>query len=242
MKVALVCIAKNEDNYIKEWVDYHTKLGFDQICIYQNDWRCSVQLDNTTIMDFDGPNRQTEAYNNFLRYWHNDYDWVAFLDVDEFLVLKKHSNVKDFIQDYQQHDVIGINWVLFGDNGLTFDGNYNVLSRFTKRQIGVVPLVKCISRVKPNISWALHNAVNVNAIDTNYKIFAGCSNENGDDSIAQINHYFCKTWDEWSAKKNRGRADLSPNSLGYIRCDSDFEAHNANEIEDTLALDFFNSH
>jgi hypothetical protein len=242
MKVALVCIAKNEDNYIKEWVDYHTKLGFDQICIYQNDWRCSVQLDNTTIMDFDGPNRQTEAYNNFLRYWHNDYDWVAFLDVDEFLVLKKHSNVKDFIQDYQQHDVIGINWVLFGDNGLTFDGNYNVLSRFTKRQIGVVPLVKCISRVKPNISWALHNAVNVNAIDTNYKIFAGCSNENGDDSIAQINHYFCKTWDEWSAKKNRGRADLSPNSLGYIRCDSDFEAHNANEIEDTFALDFFNSH
>ncbi len=193
-------------------------------------------------MDFDGPNRQTEAYNNFLRYWHNDYDWVAFLDVDEFLVLKKHSNVKDFIQDYQQHDVIGINWVLFGDNGLTFDGNYNVLSRFTKRQIGVVPLVKCISRVKPNISWALHNAVNVNAIDTNYKIFAGCSNENGDDSIAQINHYFCKTWDEWSAKKNRGRADLSPNSLGYIRCDSDFEAHNANEIEDTFALDFFNSH
>lgn len=242
MKVALVCIAKNEDNYIKEWVEYHTKLGFDHICIYQNDWRCSVQLDNTTIMDFDGPNRQTEAYNNFLRYWHNDYDWVAFLDVDEFLVLKKHSNVKDFIQDYQQHDVIGINWVLFGDNGLTFDGNYNVLSRFTKRQIGVVPLVKCISRVKPNISWALHNAVNVNAIDTNYKIFAGCSNENGDDSIAQINHYFCKTWDEWSAKKNRGRADLSPNSPGYIRRDSDFEAHNANEIEDTFALDFFNSH
>ena len=36
MKVALVCIAKEEDNYIQEWIDYNKKLGFDDIIIYQN--------------------------------------------------------------------------------------------------------------------------------------------------------------------------------------------------------------
>lgn len=34
MKTAIVCIAKNEDNYINEWIKYHTKLGFDYVCVY----------------------------------------------------------------------------------------------------------------------------------------------------------------------------------------------------------------
>jgi hypothetical protein len=34
MKTALVSIAKNEDNYLKEWVDYNLYLGFNDIFIY----------------------------------------------------------------------------------------------------------------------------------------------------------------------------------------------------------------
>ena len=239
MRVALTCIAKNEDNYIKEWVDYHTKLGFDQVFIYQNDWRCGVPLDNATLIEFDGHGRQQEAYNNFLRHWYNHYDWVMFLDADEFLVLKKHSNIKEFIQDYQQHNIIGINWVIFGNNGLTFDGNYSVLSRFTKRQVGVFHLVKCIVKVDPNILWDVHNAVYLKAVDTNHRVFKTGIHEHGDDTIAQINHYFCKTWDEFCIKRNRGRADMTPNDPLFIKKESDFEAHNLNEIEDTFALDFY---
>ena len=29
MKVALVCVARWEDYYLKEWLDYNQKLGFD---------------------------------------------------------------------------------------------------------------------------------------------------------------------------------------------------------------------
>ena len=42
MKIALVCIAKNEDNYIHEWINYHLKLEFDSIFIYENDWESNV--------------------------------------------------------------------------------------------------------------------------------------------------------------------------------------------------------
>ena len=34
MKVVLVCIAKDEDNYVEEWLDYNHKLGFDEIIMY----------------------------------------------------------------------------------------------------------------------------------------------------------------------------------------------------------------
>lgn len=33
-RAALVCIAKDEDDYIQEWIAYHKKLGFDDIYVY----------------------------------------------------------------------------------------------------------------------------------------------------------------------------------------------------------------
>ena len=35
-KVLLCCIAKLENLYIKEFVEYYKKLGFDNICLYDN--------------------------------------------------------------------------------------------------------------------------------------------------------------------------------------------------------------
>ena len=32
-KIAVVAIAKDEDNYLAEWTDYHLRLGFDDIFI-----------------------------------------------------------------------------------------------------------------------------------------------------------------------------------------------------------------
>lgn len=34
MKVALFTLAKDEDNYIEEFLDYYIKLGFDDIFVY----------------------------------------------------------------------------------------------------------------------------------------------------------------------------------------------------------------
>jgi hypothetical protein len=34
MKSALVAIAKDEDDYINEWIEYHFKIGFDNIILY----------------------------------------------------------------------------------------------------------------------------------------------------------------------------------------------------------------
>lgn len=241
IKVALVCIAKNEDNYIEEWINYNTKLGFDDIFIYENDWKCNIERDNLHKIQFDGKNAQISAYNDFLKKYKNDYDWVAFFDVDEFLVLKKHNDIKSFIQSYSNYNAIGINWVLFGDNNLQFDGDYSVLSRFTKRQIGVNEHIKSIVKMKENIFQHVHHPDHTEIVSPNYNLFDGPFNPNGNDEIAQLNHYFCKTWDEWNDKKSRGRADLPVEHESQIRPDSDFHRHNFNEIVDTSALDFYSS-
>ena len=233
MKVALVCIAKNEDIYIQEWVDYHKKLGFDDIIIYQNNWRCQLNDPNVIKIEFDGVNMQTTAYSHFINHNLENYQWAAFFDVDEFLVLKKHKNIKEFISDYINYNSIGINWVLFGDNNLNYNPEeHSVLKRFTKRQKSINPHIKSIVKLQSNISMGVHSP-NCKWVNTNKDTCVGPFNNNGDDSIAIINHYFVKTKDEFLLKCERGRADT-----GTHRDISDFNHHNFNEVEDLTAMNF----
>ena len=234
MKVALVCIAKNEDNYIQEWIDYHKKLGYDDIFIYQNNWRYQIEEPNVIKIEYDGEVRQVSAYNDFIQKNKNEYEWASFFDVDEFLVLKKHKNIKEFIQDYQDFDGIGVNWVLFGDNNLTgVTDEYSVIKRFTKRQLGVNEHIKSTIKLTDDVNMGVHAPSNKMLCNTNKELFSGSFNKNTLDDISQINHYFCKTREEFIDKINRGRADTSQK-----RGLNDFDAHNINEIEDITALKF----
>jgi hypothetical protein len=234
MKVALVCIAKNEDNYINEWVDYHLKLGFDTIFIYENDWNSGVINNDVVKIKVGGPKQQIPSYNSFVQNYKNEYDWAAFLDVDEFLVLKKHNNIKEFLFNYINEDAIGINWVFFGDNGITNEEEYSVLNRFTKRQKTPDEHIKSIVNLKKVNVMYVHNHTG-RCVDTNLKRIDNTPfNLNGPIDVAQINHYFVKTKNEFIKKINRGRADT-----GTYRDFSDFDKHNINEIEDLSALIFF---
>lgn len=235
MKVALVCIAKNEDPYINEWIEYNKKLGFDDIFIYQNDWRWSGSSENVYKFEIDGIDKQKEAYNSFIKNYNKDYDWAAFFDVDEFLVLKKHKNIKSFLSEYNDNIVVGINWVLFGNNNqTTVNGEYSVIKRFTKRQKDVNQHVKCIVKLSPLIYMGIHTP-NSDWVDTHKRINHGLFTTIHTDDVAQINHYFCKTQEEFQLKCDRGRAD----SHIYKRTMAEFDVHNHNEIEDLTAYNFF---
>lgn len=235
MKVALVCIAKNEDNYIYEWVNYHKKIGFDKIFVYENDWECPIENDVIEKIKINGRHQQIQAYNHFIQNYSSGYNWAAFLDVDEFLVLKKHKNVKEFINDYREFNGIGINWVLFGDNDhrKVIHDEFSVIKRFTKRSKNVNPHIKTILNLNTNCQMSVHSPSNLSIVDTNKKIISGPLNFEGDDNIAQINHYFCKTEDEFDIKSKRGR-----NGYGSERDISDFIDNNINDTNDFYAYKF----
>jgi len=151
-KIALVTMAKDEDYYLQEWIDYHLKLQFDDIFIYQNNWRFKNQIQNDKVKflewDVDSTvplpgqktwewNRHSQCYGQFGKDYHDQYEWAAFLDVDCFLCLKKTNSVVEFISEFEhlpQQQVI-INFAWFGDNNISeFDENYtSLLERFTKR-------------------------------------------------------------------------------------------------------------
>lgn len=251
-KVALVAIAKDEDNYIEEWIQYYLKLGVDAIYIYQNNWRMNSDLiekyPQVHAIQFDGVAQQLKAYNHFIHHYSKNFGWGMFFDVDEFLALRKYTNIKEWLEDYKNYGAIGVNWRLFGDNGLekVVDNNYSVVSRFTKADKNQFHLIKTIinfNRPHPqalftcdphHISIAAHTKYTVNTKRTGY--ISDARNRNYTDPDVQLNHYFCKTLDEFLTNKA-----LKGNASSTAHSDKThmFQSHNRNDVEDLTAYNFF---
>lgn len=253
MKTALVCIAKNEDHYIDEWLQYHLKLGFSNILVYQNDWRYSgnkTAYTNVQWIEFDGEAKQMQAYNDFIDRHHSDFDFAAFFDVDEFLCLKISSSLEQFLSQYAEYYGVGINWRVFGDNGLSgvSDGNYSLLSRFTRCQDSLDRHIKTILNLRKCRN--MFHFVNPHFVDASMKFnvivdadktcfIHGPWNYNCKCKTVQLNHYNSMTWPEFIEKMKRGKADTAKLHPQYNYLSSDFSKHNFNEVEDTTARDFF---
>lgn len=128
MKVVICAIAKNENNYINDWVNYHIKLGFDHIYLFDNN-SCKTafvgdaieQRDKVTIYDKRSIKKtlfQTECYNEFYEAEKDNFDWCLFFDIDEFLA--GVDNVKDFLSNKKYADFLQIRilWKTFTDDNL----------------------------------------------------------------------------------------------------------------------------
>ena len=262
----IVCIAKHEKQYIQEFVKYHLNLGFDKIYLYDNE-------DVSTYSElFEGlkeqvivthlPGRsyaivpQFEAIQQFVWKFMDspEITHVAHIDIDEFIVLKKHRNIKDFIKDYisdGENNImcggIGMNWRYFGSSNNNTDSSVPLTERFTKCQERGNMHIKTI--FNKTVYGCHNNPHNICVLDGRYPIKAtngvvidGPFNENIDLSVIQLNHYKCKTWEEFIYVRSRGRADRydNPNfDEGYDKLLEEFNSVDYNEVEDLTACNLY---
>jgi len=238
-RVCIVCIAKDEDRTIQEWVDYHLKLGFDKIFIYQNDWTCPIECAQLVKLRADGNERQMPAYNHWLSSgYRNDFDWVAIIDCDEFIVLHKHKTISEFISEFDVTSTAGVsaNWVMFGSGGqqLPTPNPESLIKRFTFRQKDPYAVVKPILNLKMKFSIPNPHYPSLPTIDTNHRKFVGAYNPDGPIDIIQINHYQHKSRQEWIERIQRGSADGRPKQMDNW----DKESHSYHDVEDLKALNF----
>jgi hypothetical protein len=109
--VAICTVVKNETMYIDEWVDFHIALGFAPIYIYDNMLAPDIELEDwyqkrydihgyVRIIHFPHSPVQLAAYDQCIKVDAKDDTFVGLFDVDEFLVLKKHKNVVDFMNEH----------------------------------------------------------------------------------------------------------------------------------------------
>ncbi|EJK72860.1 hypothetical protein THAOC_05561 [Thalassiosira oceanica] len=138
--VAICLIVKNETRYLDEWVEFHVALGFSPIYIYDNsdefelmdsgfpswfdrrmDIRQHIQLAHFPTRPWYGKDPQRFAYRRCFFEDAVNSTYVAIFDVDEFLVLKTHDNVVDFMDHHCTEEAkcgqLLVNWRIMGVSG-----------------------------------------------------------------------------------------------------------------------------
>ena len=92
--LAVCAIAKDEGTYFKEWIEWHIGKGVDKFIIYDNGstdntksvLRPYIDAGTVEYISFPGYRRQLAAYDDCLRRHRLDFNWIAFIDLDEFIV------------------------------------------------------------------------------------------------------------------------------------------------------------
>ena len=145
IKAALICIAKNENNYIREWCEYHHALGFDKIYIYDNN---SGEYISDAVGDLPYVSISTryrnvqqkcvevqlKCYNEWYEKHRGEYTHFAFFDVDEYLAFSdKYNGLKEYIKHIGvRANAIKLFWKCHGDNGQLKYENKPLRERFPR--------------------------------------------------------------------------------------------------------------
>lgn len=241
---AVICaIAKDEEAYIDEWIAYHLKLGFDAIYVYDNSDTCTLRRlpdawgDRVRVIHFPGKACQMPAYDNFIATYKHAHTWAAFLDVDEFVVLRKHPDIKSLLRERCCCGALCLNWLLFGSSGHAEYAPEPVLKRFQRRDARPNPHVKSIVRLRDAVVMTNAHAPALTmgrwARDTSGRAVAGALHHQGPSDVAAVHHYFTKSRGEFAAKRARGRSDN-----GAVRDAAEFDHHDLNHVHDSSAWDF----
>jgi hypothetical protein len=256
--VAVCAIAKNEARYIAEWAVYHRMIGFDRILVYNNESTDETEsvlkiLKQASLVDYRNwavaPNRHIQrlAYRDGLKRLRRSSEWIAFIDIDEFVVIPGLDDIQAFVTRHADEGALAMNWKIFGSAHQRSAGPGLVLERFLRcAPLGhsgnraVKTLAKCSVLRDPN----LHNHDFIPGVGyrtvTGEVLPPGRSHIVGPIShdIIRINHYFTKSREEWETKVARGRATKPAGHPEKFRTEQHFRMHDRNEEYDDYMLRF----
>ena len=156
--VSIMACARAETAYITEWLLYHQAIGFDHVYLYCNDEDPTALYGEVlpfsrgdapfvTFQHFPFQGQQFYMMMHALRHYKDAAEWVAFLDLDEFLVLPALDDIQAFLRRCPAHwDAIHFNTSLFGNNFHAERPSGSVLLNYTRREDQLHPSTKTLTR------------------------------------------------------------------------------------------------
>lgn len=143
-KYAVCAVARNENAYINDWINHHIRIGYNKVIIFDNNPDDTDPVENhitktnlkktdiVKVPDASIPQQQAELYNRALDEYHGGFDWITFIDVDEYVVTDSLSELFNSAPD--DCDFLLLNWNIYDDNNIIVgDESVSVTKRFTHR-------------------------------------------------------------------------------------------------------------
>ena len=236
MKLGICAIFKNEGRYLREWVQYHRLIGFDGFVLYDNggtDQGAAALVEPgfraaVSVVPWPLYPGQPWAYRHFVEYFAKQFDWVAFVDIDEFIHPVAGDNIRSCLETASMHSAILMNWLNFGPGahmhrpaGLVTE-NYDrrlpdsdPWHRHVKSLVRVSDLLDCDA---PHVAHLRGPVCNTRGETVNNEPIQP---QTCHDHLV-INHYYTKSQEEWQAKVSRGRAMTQNPALQRTQAQFDY--------------------
>ena len=156
-KLSIALIERNEERYLKEWLEYHLMMGVDHFYVYDHgstDGSMEVLrpyidkgIVELTQVEGDYLPTQISVYNDALKRSRYNTRYLALIDTDEFLTPMKHDSAIEAIEyifrSYEETPFkavgscaaggIGVNWRVFGTSGHAKPVDGPVIEEYVKR-------------------------------------------------------------------------------------------------------------
>ena len=235
-RICLCTIAKKENIYAREFIEYYRLLGFNKIIIFDNNEISGEKFDYilgdyiknnfVEILDIRGLSYiQIPVHNYCYKKYSHLYDWIAFLDFDEYIYIKNNSNINNYLYDqrFKNCQSIILNLYLYDDNNLEIYDNRTLIERFkTFKTIKK----KSKSIVRGSLPNLIFPSVHVCAKNIDY--FCDSTGKRifpksyirinlSKNYMAYIKHFYTKTAEELCIKLNRGDAQFKDKTFTRIR-------------------------
>lgn len=234
----ICAIARNESEYLEDWVNYHLVLGFDYITVYDDGNNGSYTNERLERIPFEAKTGcpQTEAYNGFLRT--HDFDWCAFIDIDEFIT--GDLTLLDRVDGY---DAVRMFSKLYGDDGKIYrDSDRPVYERIVNEVVQPTVSSKLIVRKR---DWRIYNphcfSGNYTVCDSYVKKIHMCQTKKQYSPEVfgplYIRHYRTKTLEEFCRQKLGLRRVYVP---GEVKTEEYYFRVNERTPEKEAYLDLIN--
>lgn len=252
IKLAAVVIAKNESDYIAEWVAYHKVQGFDRIFLYDNDSTDSMKeclrpfIDDGFVVyhQIHGNKQQGNAYTHALYNYGKLCKYMAFIDCDEFLTPCKYGDkivdmLNNFFDKNPKAGGLSVNWCMYGSSQLIDKPEGKLIDNFLWRaEIGKpgTQIIKSVVRPECCLKW-VHPHYPVYGLGFDGLGFDGeivpmwehqISNYEG----LMICHFFTKSKNQWVKRRAMGQCSTGKNKPRPL---DDFYRHDNNDIMDDRA-------
>jgi hypothetical protein len=266
--IAIALIVRDEERHVGEWASFHARAGVRSFIVYDNGCRDdtlpilrrTLAPHQLTIV----PWRQQvsdvwlgrELHNQVLAYAHAasnfgaDHRWMAFIDVDEFLVPKRADTLPQALAHLEHCRNLSLPWHMFGRSGHRTPPPGGVLRNYLQRAADPMSVRRGVRAFKCIVDPCHLTALRVHAMETDGSDLT--CNDRGEEATlrarerpafysadhVQLNHYFTRSEQELAEKLGRG-PNLVSKALEYERKVMRTVANVEREqVEDRAALDY----
>lgn len=250
-KIGVCAIFKDEAPFLLEWLAFHRMIGVDLFVLYDNGSsdggadliRGSNFARSVTLIDWLERPGQLSAYSDFRINHAPRFDWVAFIDIDEFIMPLAGSSIREILMRrvYQPYSQILLQWLVFGSSGHQSRPEGMVIANYLTRLPEAAEASRHIKTiVRSNrllgIDYTPHAAeCDGPACNTRgEEVLPYAIQPTECHDVMVVHHYFTKSREDWEFKRRRGRGDSLEPYAERIFADVAGEA----TVEDGRALRF----